>query len=220
MNSGNRPEKPRESLRRATFSRAWGPLVLMVCTLLLAAAWPALAQEGTENTTIGADQQLGMLQFIGDGQIRLELHDPAGNVVSRDTNEIEGATYTDEDEHVVIEIPHRMVGDYDLYVDADGSANRLHLFDVSVTDGVDAIQLAERVLIINVPTAPYVIRSSETGFANVTESAAGEPSSSDSSADEDNESSSSFPVWLIIVIAVVVGGIVGVLIVRFRKREP
>ena len=193
-------------------------LTVCVMSILLLVASAVVAQDATGSAT--SDDQLGMLQFIGSGKIRLELHDPAGQVVSRETNEIDGATYTDEDNQVVIEIPHRIIGDYNLYVYADGSANRIHLFDVSVTDGVQTIPLAERVMIVNVPSEPYIIRSTQEGFEDVTASTDQSSSpTADTGSAEDTGGSSGF-LWIVMGAALVVAALVAAFfLMRARKHR-
>ena len=194
-------------------------LTVCVMAILLLVASAVIAQDATGSAT--SDDQLGMLQFIGSGKIRLELHDPAGQVVSRETNEIDGATYTDEDNQVVIEIPHRIIGDYKLYVYADGSANRIHLFDVSVTDGAQTIPLAERVMIVNVPSEPFIIRSTQEGFENATATTTDQlPSSTaDTGSAGDTGGSSSF-LWIVLGAALVVAALIaGFFLMRARKHR-
>lgn len=173
--------------------------VLMVGLMMLVATMPALSQETVR-----------VLRFEADGRVRLEVYDPEGHRLGRDVNEIDGAVFEEIDNGMVMEIADPTLGDYELHVNADGSANRIHLFDVWVTDGVSTISLAERELIMNVPSDPYIIRVTEAGLSDVTGTIAG--------SDGDG---GSFPTWIIIVVAVVVvGGGATFLLLRSRRRSP
>ena len=152
-----------------------------------------------------SDQNLGMLQFVGRGPIQIEIVDPDGLRVSRAANEIDGATFTDEDDVVTIEIPQRKAGDYEVHVNLDGSSSRLQRFDVSVSDGTHTIMLADRELIANAPQEPYRIRSDAAGFDLAPE------------IEEEPSGLSTTMIILIVAAAVVLlGG--GVFFLRKRKR--
>jgi len=185
-------------------------LALVACLAMVGLMFPALAQETTDATAA----TLRLLRFEASGPVRLEVHDPHGRRVGRDLNEIDGATFEETDDGMVIEIAEPTPGDYELHVDSDGSANRIHLFDVWATDGVSTIPLAERVMIMNVPSDPYVIRVSEDGISDVT-GTAGSGSGSDA-----GDGGSSVMIWVIVIVVVVAGGAAAYFILRARKRKP
>ena len=163
----------RKTLAVSAFTKIPGILAsLAACVIVCTLTWPAVSQE----------QSLGMLRFVASGPIQIEVHDPEGNIVSRDVIEIDGASFQDEDAEIIIEVPHRVLGDYLVHMNVDGSAIRLRHFDISVTDGVKTIQLADYQLIVNAPHDPYVIRSSTDGFEDVTAFMADQEERSDGSS--------------------------------------
>jgi hypothetical protein len=182
-----------------------GTLAVAAWVIVCITAWSGPAVYGTGIPDTG-DQQLGMLRFEAVGPIQIELRDPEGNIVSRELNQIDGAVFFDGDRQVVIEIPHPIIGDYEIYANVSGSANRLQLFDVSVTDGVDTIQLANRQLIANIPRDPYVIRVDYDGFAIAPVAA------------EDDRGVSTKLIWILAGSTGLLAGIL-ILIIRFRRRK-
>ncbi len=200
MTDGYRMARRDKTPAVSSFTKVSGVLVsLVVCVIVCTLMWPAVSQE----------QPLGMLRFMASGPIQIEIHDPEGNIVSRDVIEIAGASFQDENDEILIEVPHRVLGDYLVHMNVDGSANRLQHFDMSVTDGAETIQLAEFQLIVNAPHDPYVIRSSTAGFEDVTDAIAEQ--------DIENERSSTSLIW---ILAGSVGLLVGIiLLIRSRKRK-
>lgn len=180
-------------------------LVFAVCAIGCIMTWQGLAAYGT-GIPDTEGQQLGLLRFVSAGPVQIELRDPEGNIVGRELNQIDGAVFVDGDREVIIEIPHRIAGDYEIHVNVSGSANRLQLFDVSVTDGVDTIQLANRELIVNVPRDPYVIRSDHDGFAIAPVTIVG------------GQAGSTHLIWILVGFAGLLAGI-GILVIRSRKRK-
>ncbi|MBU1048462.1 hypothetical protein KKG90_00425, partial [Candidatus Bipolaricaulota bacterium] len=174
-----------------------GILFLALALCLIAGMGTAIAQE------------LGMLRFEASGPIQIEVHDPLGNIVSRDVVQIEGASFVDVDAAITIEIPNRILGDYLVHMNVDGSANRLQHFYISVTDGVETIQLADFQLIVNAPVDPFVIRSTADGFTNVTDLVDDEASGA---------GSSSTMIWIIAGAAGLIAAGVLVLVARSRKK--
>lgn len=190
-------------------------LSLVVCVIICVTAWSDLAAFGT-GIPDTEEQQLGMLRFMSEGRVKIEVHDPEGNIASYEQNQIEGAIIQQESREMTIEIPHRIEGDYQLYVNPSTSANPIHLFDISVTDGTTTIPVAERILMVNAPSDPYVIRSSADGFTDVTSTAEAGPASSDSVSDDDEGTSSNL-VW---ILAGGAGLLVAILLfLWFRKRK-
>lgn len=154
----------RRTLVLSAFRTMVGALSLAAYVIFCITACPSPAAYGTSISDT-EDQQLGMLRFESAGPVQIEVRDPEGNIVNRNTNQIDGATFFDGDRQVIIEIPHSIEGDYEVHVNVSGSANRLQHFDVFVTDGVNTIQLTDYELIVNVPVDPYVIRNNHEGFA-------------------------------------------------------
>ncbi len=180
-------------------------MALVACLAMVGVMSSALAQESTD-ATAAAPQRL---RFEANGRVRLEVYAPNGQRVGRDLNQIEGATFEEMDDGMVIEIAEPALGDYELHVNSDGSANRIHLFDVWGTDGVTTIPLAERELIMNVPNDPYVIRVAEDGISDVT-----------GSGSDGGEGDSSIVIWVVVIVVVTGGGVAAYLILRTRKRKP
>ena len=152
-----------------------------------------------------SDQDLGLLRFVAKGPIQIEVVDPDGLRVSRGANEIDGATFVDENDEVTIEITQRKAGDYEVHVNLDGSSSRLQRFDVSVGDGEKIIMLADRELIANAPQDPYRVRSDAAGF-DLAPEVVEEPSGLSST------------VIIIIVAAAAILVIGGVIFFRKRKK--
>jgi len=187
------------------FSAFEAILVVASCLVVCIVALSGSATYGQDVPSTEA-QQLGMLRFVSAGPIQISLTDPEGNVVSRETNDIDGADFFDGDREVIIEIPHSIVGDYELHANVSGSANRLQRFDVSVTDGTQTLVLAERELIVNIPLDPYVIRNNPDGFAIA------------QVIIDDSQGASSGLIWLFAGGAVLLAGI-AFLILKSRKRR-
>lgn len=174
--------------------------ILLICLLVCQGA--AVFATGIPDPS---DQDLGMLRFVGSGAIQIEVVDPDGLTVSRSANEIDGATFTDEDAVVTIEIPQRKIGDYQVDVNLDGSSSRLQRFDVWVTDGITTVHLAESEFLANAPLDPYVVRSDAAGFDLAPEA-----------EDEPSGLSSTLIIIIVAAAVVLVGG--GVFFLRKRKR--
>lgn len=138
--------------------RWMGLVALGICMVWSGIAAVAQSEADTGNT----------LRFEAEGPVRIELRDPAGNLVSRNESEIEGVAYVIEDEHATIELVDWQPGDYEVSVFASGSANRFWRFDVAASLGDQTLLLADRELIVNVPDAPFIIRVSETSIEDVT----------------------------------------------------
>ena len=182
-----------------------GILSFAACVIVCITVWPGLATYGTSISDT-EDQQLGALRFESAGPVQIEVTDPEGNTVSRNMNQIDGATFFDGDRQVIIEIPHPISGDYEVDVNVSGSANRLQHFDVLVTDGVNTIQLADYELIVNVPVDPYVIRNDHDGFAIAP------------IAVDDTAGGSASLIWILVGSAGLLTGIT-VFIIRSRRRK-
>lgn len=169
-------------------------LAMTACVLVCVTSLPCAAQN------------LRMLRFVSAGPIQIAITDPEGHVVSREANEIEGAVFIDGDREVIIEIPHSIAGIYEVDANVSGSANRLQRFDVSVTDDVNTLVLAERELIANVPRDPYLVRNDQDGFVLAQASS------------DDSEEASISPIWFLLGGAVLLAGIT-LVILRFRKQR-
>ena len=153
-----------------------------------------------------SDQDLGLLRFVAKGPIQIEVVDPDGLLVNRVENTIEGATFTDENDEVTIEIASRKVGVYQVQVNLDGSSSRLQRFDVSASDGTKTIMLADRELIANAPQEPYRIQSDAAGFDIAPEV-------------EEEPSGLSTTLIIIIVAAAAVLVVGGIVFLRSRKKK-
>ena len=102
--------------------------------------------------------------------VDIVVTDPDGLTISKQLNEIPGATYTevdingdgDPDDKIII--PYRKIGNYLISVipEPDALPTDTYTLEVSVED--TTITLAEHVQISDIPSEPYVIESTETGI--------------------------------------------------------
>jgi hypothetical protein len=182
-----------------------GALWCVACVIICIASAPnhlAYGQDAAETEA----QSLGMLRFESTGRVRLDVIDPDGNTVNRNINEIEGAVIVSEDREVVIEIPNSKPGDYQLHVNVSGSVNRLQHFGVLVTNGVDTIQLADNVLIVNVPVDAYLIRNDQDGIRIAPPK------------EDESQGLSTNLIWILVGGAGLIVGI-AIFVIRSRKRK-
>jgi hypothetical protein len=106
-------------------------------------------------------------QFKGKSPIDLEVVDPLGRLVSKESFDIPGAIYGEDDEdgdgsaEDWIGIPERLHGQYLVAVIAESGASPTDTYglEVALEDGGTTV-LAEDVQIADIPSEPYVYMSS------------------------------------------------------------
>jgi len=100
--------------------------------------------------------------------VDLIVTDPDGLTVSKEVNEIPGATYIevdlngDGDPDDQITIPYRKIGDYLITVVPEPDASPDETYTLEITINGQTIVLAEDVPIGDIPDQPYLIQSTET----------------------------------------------------------
>jgi hypothetical protein len=97
--------------------------------------------------------------------VDLKVTDPDGFIISKESNEIPGSIYLEEDldedgflEDYII-ISQRKIGDYSITVMPEYGANPTALYTLEVLGEDAAIVLAENVPISNIPSVPYLFSS-------------------------------------------------------------
>jgi len=99
--------------------------------------------------------------------------DPDGLTISKELNEIPGATYSevdldgDGDPDDVVDIPDRKVGDYLITVIPEPDASPTDTYTLGVSAGGVTIVLAENVQISDIPAEGYIVRSTETEIMQI-----------------------------------------------------
>jgi hypothetical protein len=99
--------------------------------------------------------------------------DPDDLTISKDLNEIPGATYTeidinaDGDPDDVVNIPDRKIGDYLVTVIPEPGASPTDTYTLGVSAGGVTIVLAENVQIADIPSEGYIVRSTETEIMQI-----------------------------------------------------
>ena len=94
--------------------------------------------------------------------------DPDGLTISKELNEIPGATYTEIDINAdgdlddVVNIPDRKIGDYLINVVPEPDASPTDTYTLEVSAAGVTIVLAENVQIADIPAEGYIVRSTET----------------------------------------------------------
>jgi len=100
--------------------------------------------------------------------VDLIVTDPDGLTISKEVNEIPGATYIevdlngDGDLDDQITIPYRKIGDYLITVVPEPDASPDDIYTLEITINGQTIVLAEDVPISDIPDQPYLIQSTET----------------------------------------------------------
>lgn len=134
------------------------------------------------STTGGADSWIGrtasVLGIRAFCPVDLSVVDPEGLVISKSTNAILEATYTeadlngdgDPDDQIII--PNRKAGDYQIRVIPEERSFPIDRYTLEVSDGFDTIVLADYVRVGDIPEEPYVVTSTAEGIAIAAESEA------------------------------------------------
>ena len=104
----------------------------------------------------------------GLSPIDIIVTDPDGLTISKEVNEIPGATYIevdlnrDGDPDDQITIPYRKIGNYSITVIPEPDASPDDTYTLEITINGQTIVLAEDVLISDIPDQPYLIESTAT----------------------------------------------------------
>ncbi len=99
--------------------------------------------------------------------------DPDNLSISRDLNEIPGASYTeidingDGDPDDVVNIPALKIGDYLITVIPEPGASPTDTYTLGVSSGGVTIVLAENVPVSDIPAEGYIVRSTETEILQI-----------------------------------------------------
>jgi len=139
---------------------------------LLVVGWTPEGEKITEKITqrIRVPRPHG-LGIIGHSPIDIAVTDPDGLTISKQLNEILGAIYTEEidfngdgDPDDIILIQDRKIGDYFITVIPEPDAAPTDTYTLLVWPETEdePFVLAENVQISNIPTQPYIVRSTET----------------------------------------------------------
>ena len=120
----------------------------------------------------------GILQYSEESALTITTYspvdmavtDPDGLTLSKQLNEIPGATYTetdidgDGDIDAQVRIPDRKIGDYIITVIPDPDALPTDTYTLEVSIFGTPIILAEDVQVSDIPSQPYKIQSTESGI--------------------------------------------------------
>jgi hypothetical protein len=98
------------------------------------------------------------------------ITDPMGRSIGENINEIPNSSYEEipNGEGVLVTILDRELGEYQITVVPETSANSTDTFSLDVLCGNQSIIIAENVSICDIPTGPYVIESTESGIVDET----------------------------------------------------
>jgi hypothetical protein len=129
--------------------------------------WREDAAQGIANGIIGYFTNRG-LTFTARSPVDIEVVDPDGLRISKQFNEIPGATYLetdldgDGDLDDLIRIPDRKIGDYVVTVIPEPGALPTDTYTLEVLLFGESIIIAENVPVGEIPAQPYTIISTET----------------------------------------------------------
>lgn len=123
------------------------------------------AAQGIANGILRYFEERG-LTIKGYSPVDIVVTDPDGLTISKQFNEIPGATYTeidlDGDLDDQIRIPDRKIGDYKITVLPEPGALPTDTFTLEVSLFGIPIIIAENVQISDIPSQPYIVTSTET----------------------------------------------------------
>jgi hypothetical protein len=131
--------------------------------------WREDAARGIVDGIIGYFEGRG-LTYIAKSPVDIVITDPDGLRISKQFNEIPGATYTevdldgDGDLDDLVRIPDRKLGDYLITVVPEPGALPTDTYTLEVSLFGEVVTIAENVQISDIPVQPYVIVSTATGI--------------------------------------------------------
>jgi hypothetical protein len=137
--------------------------------LMNADIWREDAAQGVCNGIIEYFEGRG-LTYAAKSPVDLVITDPNGLRISRQFNEIPGATYSETDLDAdgdlddQIRIPDRKVGEYIITVVPEPDALPTDTYTLEVSLFGESITIAQNVRISDIPAEPYIIISTETGI--------------------------------------------------------
>jgi parallel beta-helix repeat protein len=124
--------------------------------------------DGTiDYSTLLRDERKGMW-MTAHSPVDLVVTDPDGLTISKELSEIQEAFYLEDDVNEdglpddFIVIPERKIGDYRITVLSEPDAEPIDTYTLEVSGEDATIVLAENVPIRDIPTQPYILRSTET----------------------------------------------------------
>jgi len=129
--------------------------------------WQEADAQGIYNAIIGYFEWRG-LTTIAKSPVNIIITDPDGLRISKEMNEIPGATYTEidlnEDGELddLIRIPDRKIGDYLITVVPEADALLTDTYTLEVSLFGESILIADNVPLSDIPAQPYKIISKET----------------------------------------------------------
>ena len=127
------------------------------------------AAQGIANGIFKYFEERG-LKITAKSPVDVIVTDPDGLLISKQVNEIPGATYTeidldgDGDLDDQVRIPDRKIGDYIITVISEPDALPTDTYTLEVSIFGTPILIAENVPISEIPAQPYKIISTETGI--------------------------------------------------------
>jgi hypothetical protein len=113
-------------------------------------------------------EHISSLQALAYSPVDLIITDPDGFIIAPRISEIPGATYTeidvngDGDPDDLISFPEREIGEYLIEVIPEPDADPTDTYTLEVSAEGKTIVLAENVPIGEIPSQPYIIKSTET----------------------------------------------------------
>jgi N-acetylmuramoyl-L-alanine amidase len=131
--------------------------------------WREDAAQGIYNGIIGYIEEKGAT-INGKCPIDLIITDPDNLKINNQINEIPGATYTeidldgDGDLDDQVRIPDRKIGSYSIEIIPEPGAQPTDTYTLEISLFGITYVLAENIQIVNIPSEPYIIESTESGI--------------------------------------------------------
>ena len=137
--------------------------------LMRQSSWQEAAAQGICRGIAGYFEWMG-LTYTAKSPVDIIVTDPDGLAISKQSNEIPGATYVeidldgDGDLDDQIRIPDRKIGEYIITVIPEPDALPTDTYTMEVSLFGEPVVIAENVPISEIPDQPYQILSTETGI--------------------------------------------------------
>lgn len=132
--------------------------------------WLEDAAQGIANGILQYFAENSTLTITTHSPVDIVVTDPDGLTISKQLNEIPGATYIetdidgDGDIDDQVTIPNKKIGDYIIKVLPDSDALPTDMYTLEVSIFGTPIILADNVQISDIPSEPYIIESTSTGI--------------------------------------------------------
>jgi len=114
------------------------------------------------------------VKIVGLSPIDMTVITPDGLIISKQTNQVPGATYTenvdfngDGELDDIITIPERKIGDYIINVIPESGASPTDTYTLKFLTNVGTLVLAENTQIRDIPEQPYIVESTENGVIQI-----------------------------------------------------